>query len=230
MRSYTKLFIGGDWVSPAGDTAIDVISPHSGELVGSVPEGTPADVDLAVAAARRAFDEGDWPHLDPSERIAVLERFSAIYKEHLREMADLITDEMGSPISFSRNGQAPGAWMILNAFIDVAKNFPWEEHRVGVMADDVKGRSPSSAGTACQTASTPAGTCVRRSLPAYRTKCVLRARKSSARSCRSFLTQMSTTPSASRTTQSKGWPARSGRPTDRPASGWPGGCAAASSA
>ena len=42
MRSYTRLFIGGEWVSPAGESAIDVVSPHSGELVGSVPEGTPA--------------------------------------------------------------------------------------------------------------------------------------------------------------------------------------------
>jgi betaine-aldehyde dehydrogenase len=137
MRSYSKLFIGGDWVSPAGGATIDVLSPHGGELVGSVPEGTPADIDRAVAAARHAFDEGDWPHLDPVERIALLERFSAIYSEHLTEMADLITAEMGSPISFSRGGQAPGAWMVLNAFIDVAKGFRWEEHRAGVMADDV---------------------------------------------------------------------------------------------
>ena len=63
MRAYDKLFIGGTWVEPASSKVIDVISPHSEELVGRVPEGTDADIDRAVAAARDAFDNGPWPRL-----------------------------------------------------------------------------------------------------------------------------------------------------------------------
>ena len=48
-----KLFIGGEWVAPKGKGTIDVISPHTEEVIGSVPDGTPADMDRAVAAAAR---------------------------------------------------------------------------------------------------------------------------------------------------------------------------------
>ena len=69
MREHQRLFIGGEWVEPAGTGTIDVISPHSEELVGRVPEGTAADIDRAVAAARDAFDNGEWPRLSPEERV-----------------------------------------------------------------------------------------------------------------------------------------------------------------
>ena len=61
MRTYSKLFIGGSWVPPSSAAVIDVISPHSEEVVGRVPEAKEADVDRAVAAARDAFDKGPWP-------------------------------------------------------------------------------------------------------------------------------------------------------------------------
>ena len=59
MHDYDKLFIGGQWVTPATSATIPVISPHSEERVGSVPEASTEDVDRAVAAARRAFDAGE---------------------------------------------------------------------------------------------------------------------------------------------------------------------------
>ena len=65
MQVHDKLFIGGEWVAPAGTDVIEVISPHTEEVVGRVPEGTTADIDRAVAAARTAFDEGEWPRMSP---------------------------------------------------------------------------------------------------------------------------------------------------------------------
>jgi acyl-CoA reductase-like NAD-dependent aldehyde dehydrogenase len=53
-----------------------VVSPHTDQVVATVPEGTAADMDAAVAAARLAFDDGPWPRLSPAERIAVAEAFS----------------------------------------------------------------------------------------------------------------------------------------------------------
>ena len=137
MREHQRLFIGGEWVEPAGSATIDVISPHSEELVGRVPEGTPADIDRAVAAARDAFDNGEWPRLSPEERIAAVQKFSEVYAAHIPDMAAVITEEMGSPITFSNLAQSPAPWMMLNTFLQVAAEYPWEERRQGVLGGDV---------------------------------------------------------------------------------------------
>src|SRR3546814_11459384 len=91
MQVHEKLFIGGEWVAPAGSDVIEVISPHTEEVVGRVPEGTTADIDRAVDAARKAFDEGEWPRLSPDERIAAVQRFSDIYAARMMDMAQGIT-------------------------------------------------------------------------------------------------------------------------------------------
>ncbi|HKF92279.1 MAG TPA: aldehyde dehydrogenase [Acidimicrobiia bacterium] len=137
MREHQRLFIGGEWVEPAGTGTIDVISPHTEELVGRVPEGTAADIDRAVAAARDAFDNGEWPRLSPEERIAAVQKFSEAYAAHIPDMAAVITEEMGSPISFSNLAQSPAPWMMLNTFLDIAREYPWEERRQGVLGSDV---------------------------------------------------------------------------------------------
>jgi aldehyde dehydrogenase (NAD+) len=137
VHDYDKLFIGGEWVEPAGTGTIVVISPHSEERVGRVPEGTNADVDRAVAAARQAFDEGDWPRRSPEERQQAVRRFADLYATKFDEMATLITTEMGSPILFSQLAQVPVPWMMLDAFIKNAEKHPWEETRTGVLSPEV---------------------------------------------------------------------------------------------
>ena len=137
MLEYQQLFIGGEWVDPAGKATIDVISPHSEELVGRTPEGTTADMDRAVAAARTTFDEGTWSLAAPADRIAVVSKFAELYAANMMELADVITTEMGSPISFSQLAQTPAPWLMLNSFIGVANEFPWEEKRAGTLAPEV---------------------------------------------------------------------------------------------
>ena len=141
MQVQEKLFIGGEWVDPAGSDVIEVISPHTEEVVGRVPEGTTADIDRAVQAARTAFDEGEWPRLSPEERIAKVERFAELYAARMMDMAQVITTEMGSPISFSQLAQAPAPWMMLNTFIQVAKDLDWEEERTGMLGSPIIVRS-----------------------------------------------------------------------------------------
>ena len=141
MQVHEKLFIGGEWVAPAGSDVIEVISPHTEEVVGRVPEGTNADIDRAVAAARTAFDEGEWPRMTPEERIAAVQRFSDIYAARMMDMAQIITTEMGSPISFSQLAQSPAPWMMLNTFIAEAAKYEWEESRIGMMGTPVVVRS-----------------------------------------------------------------------------------------
>jgi aldehyde dehydrogenase (NAD+) len=136
-----KLFIGGEWVDPAGSDTIEVISPHTEEVVGRVPDGTAADMDRAVAAARAAFDQGEWSHASPEDRIAGVTKFAEIYAARMMDMAAVITEEMGSPISFSQLAQSPAPWMMLNTFIQVAAAHEWEEVRQGVLGTPVIVRS-----------------------------------------------------------------------------------------
>ncbi len=133
MREHDRLFIGGDWAAPAGTGTIDVISPHTEEVIGRVPEGTEADIDAAVAAARRAFDEGPWPRMTPAERAEIVGRLASIYAERQQEMADLVTAEMGSPIMFSVFGQAAIPQMVLQYYVDLAGTYTWEEERQGML-------------------------------------------------------------------------------------------------
>src|SRR5437870_4292058 len=137
MRTHEQLFIAGEWVDPAGSGTIDVISPHSEELVGRVPEGTDVDIDRAVAAARDAFDNGEWSRMSPADRAEVVQTFSNVYAARMMDMAAVITEEMGSPITFSQLAQSPAPWMMLSAFLQIAAEYPWEERRAGVLGSDV---------------------------------------------------------------------------------------------
>jgi aldehyde dehydrogenase (NAD+) len=141
MQVHDKLFIGGEWVAPAGTDVIEVISPHTEEVVGRVPEGTTADIDRAVASARKAFDEGEWPRMTPTDRIAAVQRFSDVYAARMMDMAQVITTEMGSPISFSQLAQSPAPWMMLTSFLAEAEKYPWEEERTGMLGTSVVVRS-----------------------------------------------------------------------------------------
>ena len=127
----THHYIGGEWVAPADGTLIDIVSPATGELVGQAPNATAVDMDRAVAAARQAFDEGPWPRLPVTERLAYLQRASERFAQRSEELAQLITAEMGSPITFSRNAQGPIAQHILNYYIALGADFPFEQKREG---------------------------------------------------------------------------------------------------
>jgi acyl-CoA reductase-like NAD-dependent aldehyde dehydrogenase len=132
-----QLFIGGSWAPPSTDATIDVVSPHTEEVIATVTAAGPADVDRAVDAARAAFDDGPWPRLDPAERADAVRRLAAAYKERRREMAQLITDEMGSPISFSKFSQATLPMVLLGAFAELAGTIAWEERRPGLFGEDI---------------------------------------------------------------------------------------------
>jgi betaine-aldehyde dehydrogenase len=142
MRQHDKLFIGGDWVAPAGTGTIDVISPHTEEVVGRVPDGTAEDVDRAVAAAREAFDHGPWPRLTFAERAAAIGRLAEIYDARQAEMAALITEEMGSPITFSTLAQAPQPLSMLQYYAEYGATFEQEEQRPGLFGPVTVRREP----------------------------------------------------------------------------------------
>src|SRR5690606_2093061 len=123
MREHDRLYIGGEWTEPASAAAIEVVSPHSGEAVGRVPEGTAADMDRAGAAAGRACGEGPGAGPAPAGRAAVLARRAEGYRRRSAELAELITAEMGCPISFSRLAQVPIPERTLDYYAGLAEGF-----------------------------------------------------------------------------------------------------------
>jgi acyl-CoA reductase-like NAD-dependent aldehyde dehydrogenase len=135
VPSYEQIFIGGSWQEPSSDQCIEVISPFTEESIAHVPAGTADDIDRAVLAARDAFDNGPWPRLAVAERIEVVERLAGIYAEHVDEMADLITAQMGSPASFSQLGQAAGAATMMRLAVQAARDFAWNERRQGTLGE-----------------------------------------------------------------------------------------------
>ncbi|MFC4034294.1 aldehyde dehydrogenase [Streptomyces polygonati] len=131
--AYDRLLIGGRWRAPAGDRVIEVRSPHDHRLVGRTPEATAADVDLAVAAARQAFDDGPWPRMTPAERRTVIDRFKTLHREHADELADLTTAENGSARWFTRMYQ-PMLTDRIDDFLRLSAALPWEEDLVDAAA------------------------------------------------------------------------------------------------
>ncbi len=141
MDRRDSFYIGGEWVAPASSQLIEVVSPHTEEVIATVPDGTPADMDAAVVAARRAFEGSDWSGLSYPQRAEIVQRFADLYAARLTDMADVITAEMGSPASFSQLAQSPAPWMMLTTFLGIANQYPWEEERVGVLGSPVIVRS-----------------------------------------------------------------------------------------
>ncbi|TWH24629.1 acyl-CoA reductase-like NAD-dependent aldehyde dehydrogenase [Rhodococcus rhodochrous J45] len=95
-HDFSRLFIDGAWVDSDGGEILDVHNPANGELVGRAPQATVSDVRRAIAAARRAFDEGPWPLMTPHERAQVMLRMADALDKRRAELVDLSIAEAGS--------------------------------------------------------------------------------------------------------------------------------------
>ncbi|MFH5208873.1 aldehyde dehydrogenase [Antrihabitans spumae] len=142
MTDYDTLFIGGHWVAPATDARLEVISPATEERVGSTPVAGPADIDAAVAAARRAFESGPWPRTSPSDRAAVLSKVTALIEERSPQLTSTLTSEMGAPTMMVGMLQQTPAVAVLNYYAGLADSFPWEETRHGIFGQTTVTREP----------------------------------------------------------------------------------------
>lgn len=134
---YDSFYFGGEWLPAATDERVEVISPHSAEVIGSTPCANEADVDRAVALARHAFDRSPWPHLPPEERAAAVQRILEAYQPRIAQMTETVIAEMGSPRWFAELGQGPGGAAMLATFLDAARTIEWEKaghgHNAGAL-------------------------------------------------------------------------------------------------
>jgi aldehyde dehydrogenase (NAD+) len=119
------LFIDGRWIESASSTQLEVINPATEAPVTSIVLGDVADVDAAVAAARRAFQAFSETSVD--ERIALLESIISRYEARIDEIAAAVTLEMGAPISVARARQAPAGLGHFKTTLAALKSFAFEE-------------------------------------------------------------------------------------------------------
>jgi aldehyde dehydrogenase (NAD+) len=124
-----QLYIGGRWVPAESAERIEVISPLTEQVIGSVPAPTEREADAAVAAARASFDAGEWRRTPVKERIDVLLRFADRYQAAVEQMGRTLTAEMGAPIRWTTGSQAGGSVAIIRAMAEEARRYPWEEDR-----------------------------------------------------------------------------------------------------
>ena len=125
MKDYRKFYIDGKWVDPAERRDFAVINPANEEPIATISLGSAADVDRAVAAAKRAFES--YSETSVKERLSVLRRIIEVYKSKMEEMATTISQEMGAPISLSRKAQAPAGLAHLMEIVKVLEYYKFEE-------------------------------------------------------------------------------------------------------
>ena len=95
----TKFYIDGQWVEPASPRRLEVINPATERPIAAISLGDAADIDRAVAAARKAFPR--YSETSREERVALLERILVLYKKRWHEIAQCISAEVGAPIKLA---------------------------------------------------------------------------------------------------------------------------------
>jgi aldehyde dehydrogenase (NAD+) len=103
----TKMLIDGKWRDSASGKTFETINPATEEVITEVAEGNAADIDLAVKAARKAFDSGPWRRTDARDRGRMINKLADLIESHIDELAELETLDNGKPINESRQGDLP---------------------------------------------------------------------------------------------------------------------------
>jgi aldehyde dehydrogenase (NAD+) len=142
FREYGDHYIDGRWVASQGNVIREVISPHTEEPCATVALGAARDIDDAVRAAAAAYRRGGWSGLALEERIAVLERARDLVAERAEEFAQLITAEMGCPITQSRSMQVQGAIATMDAYLAVAPQVSFRSVRKAPTGNALVVREP----------------------------------------------------------------------------------------
>jgi aldehyde dehydrogenase (NAD+) len=121
-------YIDGEWVTSQGSTSIEVFDSNTAEVFGSVADGTAADVDLAVGAARRAF--GTWSLTPLEERLGLIQDLADAVERRTDELANIMARESGTTGEFAVEAQVGFALEMFRSAVDVARTYEFES-RIG---------------------------------------------------------------------------------------------------
>src|SRR6478609_1213143 len=102
-----QLFINGQWADAASGKTFETPNPATGETLAHIAEGDAEDIDRAVRAARRAFEDGPWSRMTPSERGRLIWKIGDLILEHADELAQLESLDNGKPVGVARAADVP---------------------------------------------------------------------------------------------------------------------------
>jgi len=135
LLEYRDVYAGGRLVGSGSTDVITIVNPATEEVTGAVPAVVERDVDVAVAAARQAFDFGTWPMVSAAERAAALDRLAAAIEARAEDTARLVTAEMGMPIALSRRSNVSVPCAIIRYYAALVRDLPVEEIREAISFD-----------------------------------------------------------------------------------------------
>jgi acyl-CoA reductase-like NAD-dependent aldehyde dehydrogenase len=121
-----KFFLGGEWKSPKTSEILQIVSPITEEIIGTVPAAGKDDIDVAVAAARQAFDGGPWPRMSAQSRSAYLTNIASHLRTRSVDFGHCWTAQVGVVFTLSRRVGAIAA-DIFEYYAGKAESFKWEE-------------------------------------------------------------------------------------------------------
>ena len=124
MINKTNFYINGKWVKPLKENTFQVINPCTEESFATISLGTKADLDLAVSAARNAFET--WAFSDVQDRISLVTKFVELYENRSSEMGEAISMEMGAPMKLANKRQVTAGLGHMKAFLRAMKDFKFE--------------------------------------------------------------------------------------------------------
>jgi aldehyde dehydrogenase (NAD+) len=136
VRHPDRFFIGGEWAEPSSSKRIQLVSPVTEQVYGTVAEAVEADVDSAVTAARKAFDQGPWPRLSAYERGVYIARIVERLNARTDELAHAWTGQIGPVFPFARIATVSSI-SLLDFQAKQAGNYVWFEQRPTVYPDSV---------------------------------------------------------------------------------------------
>ncbi|WP_223860062.1 aldehyde dehydrogenase [Pseudarthrobacter sulfonivorans] len=169
VASHDQNFIDGRWIRPASVERIQVVCPSTEEIIGEVPAAGQSDVDRAVGAARAAFAHGDWRNFSHDERSTVLERAFRILDAGVDDLAQLVTAQMGLPITAAAR-QVPDSLARGRWFVEQAGALPRSEIRQGRVVAAVV-REPVGVVAAIAPWNSPFNSILMKSVPALAAGC-----------------------------------------------------------
>jgi aldehyde dehydrogenase (NAD+) len=141
LIDHREFLIGGRMTTPSTQNMIEVISPHSEQPVGRTPDGAPADIDAAVAAARAAMSS-EWGRSSVTDRVKVMKRLLAECRTRADEFGFAQVSEMGCPISQVNLVMVEPAFGQLDYYTEIAAETKFEERRVGAGGASIVRRKP----------------------------------------------------------------------------------------
>ena len=172
-ESPDRLFIDGAWSPPVGGERVKIVSPFTEQVIAELAAGGTQDIDRAVAAARDAFDSGPWPRATLKERMTVVAQLGKLLAERQADIADLITHEMGCPITQSLAIQATNPVRVIEAYLDVAAAYPFRSIREAPTGSALVTREPVGVVAAIVPWNVPMGISAQKVIPAVLAGCTV---------------------------------------------------------